>query len=163
MSHFPLLLLSFRLRFVAHIKSYFVYILFPFSSAVSLSSSLTLKDSWNLSLSLSLFYLSTCSRIKAKEFKGMERHSLSSRGPTEGLHPSFSYLPIPARHTSTITLPSWCFKGRGEAAALSLSLSIHPFILHPSLPLSCLGGECLFVFVLLLPFANSRICSFFPP
>lgn len=93
----------------------------------------------------------------------MERHSLSLRGPTEGLHPSFSYLPIPARHTSTITLPSWCFKGRGEAAALSLSLSIHPFILHPSLPLSCLGGECLFVFVLLLPFANSRICSFFPP
>ena len=93
----------------------------------------------------------------------MERRSLSSRGPAEGLHPSFSYLPIPARHTSTITLPSWCFKGRGEAAALSLSLStIHSsFILHsPFLVWEesvCLCVCCFF------RFANSRICSFFSP
>lgn len=157
MSHFPLLLLSFRLylRFIVHIKSPLVYILFPFSSAVSLSSSLTLKD---FSLSLCAFFLSTCFRIKAKEFKGMERRSLSSRGPAEGLHPSFSYLPIPVRHTSTITLPSRCFKGGGWRLLHSLFLysSSHPLSFTPPL----LSGRRVFV-VLLLLFVISRICSFF--
>lgn len=60
----------------------------------------------------------------------MERWRLSPRGPAEGVHPSFSYLPIPPRHTSTITLPSWCFK-RGGCCSPSLFLSIHSLFLPP--------------------------------
>ena len=88
----------------------------------------------------------------------MERRSLSSRGPAEGLHPSFSYLPIPVRHTSTITLPSRCFKGGGWRLLHSLFLysSSHPLSFTPPL----LSGRRVFV-VLLLLFVILRICSIF--
>lgn len=150
---FPSLPSIHRPHYVAP-RLYFVSLLFCCLSLVFFD----IKGFLSLSLSLCAFFLSTCFRIKAKEFKGMERRSLSSRGPAEGLHPSFSYLPIPVRHTSTITLPSRCFKGGGWRLLHSLFLysSSHPLSFTPPL----LSGRRVFV-VLLLLFVISRICSFF--
>lgn len=71
----------------------------------------------------SVFSLSTCCRIKVKEFRDTETWSFSER-PRRGVSSLASYLPTPLKHTSTITLPSSYFNRGGHC-----SPSIHPLLL----------------------------------
>lgn len=76
----------------------------------------------------------------------MERRSFIRGAPPRGFIPLLSYLSIPPRHSSTITLPSPCFFFffYGVAAAFSPFFSVHSLSL-PTLLLS--GTACLRVSV----------------
>lgn len=115
-----------------------IYLFHSVSPTYVQYSTLTYSKRRSANLSLFLFFfsfpvqvfllsfsLSTCCRVKVKEFRDKEMWSFTER-PRGGVSSFAPSPPTPLKCTSTIDLPSTYFKRDGHC-----SLSIHP--LPPSL------------------------------